>query len=87
MRSFQNRKNAARQFGISAVEYLPAYTSARVHLAEILLDRGDLDRGEALLGPVIASGDPEVQFKLAQVLSAQGKSDEADAQRKVARST
>jgi tetratricopeptide (TPR) repeat protein len=70
-----------------AVEYLPAYTTARVHLAEILIDSGDLAAAEAWLLPVIASGDPEVQWKLAEVLAGQNKLDEADIQRNAARST
>jgi tetratricopeptide (TPR) repeat protein len=69
-----------------AVAYLPAYTHARVHLAEIHLGAGDLETAEALLLPVVASGDPEVRWRLAQVLAAQARSEEAKLQRDQAQS-
>jgi FimV-like protein len=56
-----------------AVGYLPSFISARVHLSEIYLDDGDLEGAEALLAPVVASGDPEVNWRLSQVLEAQSK--------------
>ena len=70
-----------------AVEYLPVYTHARVHLAEIHLRAEELGAAEALLRPVIASGDPEVRWRLAQALVAQGRAAEAALQRDAARST
>jgi FimV-like protein len=69
-----------------AVQYLSAYTGARVHLAEIYLDDGDMEGAEALLAPVVASGDPEVKWRLSQVMYGQGRFDEAEAQRNAARS-
>jgi hypothetical protein len=69
-----------------AVGYLPSYINARVHLSEIYLDDGDLKRAEALLAPVVASGDPEVNWRLSEVLEAQSKRVEADVQRNAARS-
>ncbi len=68
-----------------AVEYLPVYTHARVHLAEIHLDAEELEAAEALLLPVIASGDPEVRWRLAQVRAAQERTGEAALQRDAAR--
>jgi tetratricopeptide (TPR) repeat protein len=69
-----------------ALGYLPSYISARVHLSEIFLDDGDLEGAEALLAPVVASGDPEVNWRLSEVLEAQSKRVEADLQRNAARS-
>jgi tetratricopeptide (TPR) repeat protein len=67
-----------------ALAYLPAYTHARVHLAEICLTAGELARAEALLRPVLESGDPEVKWRLAEALAAQGRGDEADREREAA---
>jgi len=69
-----------------AVVYLPSYVGARVHLSEIYLDDGDLEGAEALLVPVVASGDPEVNWRLSQVMEAQSKHVEAELQRNAARS-
>jgi tetratricopeptide (TPR) repeat protein len=69
-----------------AVGYLPAYISARVHLSEIYFDDGDLKGAEALLAPVFASGDPEVNWRLSEVLEAQSKHVEAEQQLNAARS-
>lgn len=60
-----------------ALDYLPAYTHARVHLAEIYADAGELDDALALLQPVEASADPEMGWRLSQVLAAQGQSAQA----------
>ena len=75
---------AARWYG-QALAYLPAYTPARVHLAEIRLDAGELAKAEALLRPVMESGDPEVKWRLAEVLKSQGRGAEADREREAAR--
>lgn len=62
-----------------AIAYLPAYTHARVHLAEILTSGGDPEAAEAILRPVMTSGDPEVPWRMANALFAQGRSLEAEA--------
>ena len=41
-----------------------------MHLAEIYLDSGRYDDAEALLIPVVSSGDPEVLWRLADVSAA-----------------
>lgn len=69
-----------------ALEYLPRYVKARVHLAEIYLCCGRSLDAEALLIPAIASGDPEVCWRLADVMYARGRSAEAEAQIQAARS-
>ena len=51
-----------------------------MHLAEIYSSDGRLSEAEALLRRVIAIGDPEVDWRLADVLAAQGEFDEAEAQ-------
>src|SRR5262249_41811995 len=68
-----------------AIDVLPSYVKARVHLAEIYLSEGRLRDAEALLRPIVAIGDPEVNWRLADVLSAQGKFDDAEVQMESAR--
>ena len=55
-----------------AIEYVPGYVKARVHLSEIYLDDQRIRDAEALLIPAMASGDPEVDWRLADVMIAQG---------------
>lgn len=69
-----------------AIEYLPAYVKARVHLAEIYLRSGQLADAEALLLPVASTGDPEVSWRLADVLKASGRDAESEAHMRAARS-
>jgi tetratricopeptide (TPR) repeat protein len=69
-----------------AVEYLPAYVKARVHLSEIYLEEGRVDDAEALLLPAIPSGDPEVSWRLADVMLVADRFAEAQTQMQSARS-
>jgi hypothetical protein len=68
-----------------AIAYLPAYVKARVHLAEIYASHGQIGNAEALLLPALTSRDPEVRWRLADVLSAQQRFEEAETQLDVAR--
>ena len=76
----------AAQWYRKAIDYVPSYTKARVHLAEIYSSCGRLEKAEALLAPVIASSDPEVRWRIADVLRAKGKAAEAEVHLQVARS-
>ena len=69
-----------------AVECLPKYAKACVHLAEIYASSGRPGDAEALLIPAVATGDPEVYWRLADVLAAQGRVREAHIQMQAARS-
>jgi tetratricopeptide (TPR) repeat protein len=69
-----------------AIEYLPRYVKARVHLAEIYSRCGRAADAHALLTPAIASGEPEVCWRLADVMNATGRFADAEAQMQVARS-
>jgi tetratricopeptide (TPR) repeat protein len=69
-----------------ALEYVPQYVKARVHLAEICADEGRLAQAEALLVPALVSGDPEASWRLADVLALQGDPDAAATQLEAARS-
>ena len=62
----------------AAIGCLPSYTKARVHLAEIYSSSGRASDAEALLIPAISSGDPEVRWRLADVLASQKRYAEAD---------
>lgn len=57
----------AAQWYRSAIDYLPCYVKARVHLSETCLDEGDPAAARALLEPALSSGDPEVHWRLADV--------------------
>jgi len=61
-----------------AIEYLPSYVKARVHLAEIYLRCGRAGDAEVLLVPAISSGDPEVRWRLADVMLATGRLADAE---------
>jgi tetratricopeptide (TPR) repeat protein len=69
----------------SAIVYLPAYVKARVHLAEIYASQGQTRDAEALLVPALSSRDPEVRWRLADVLIAQGRLEEGERQLDAAR--
>jgi hypothetical protein len=51
-----------------AIAYLPGYVKARVHLAEIYASQDQTGDAEALLVPALSSRDPEVRWRLADVL-------------------
>ena len=69
-----------------AVAYLPGYVKARVHLAEIYASQNKTGDAETLLRPALSSGDPEVRWRLADVLIAQDRFEEAETQLDAARS-
>lgn len=70
----------------SAIEYVPSYVKARVHLAEIHLDSGQTHAAEALLTPAVSCGDPEVHWRLAEVMAADARFAEAETHMRAARS-
>src|SRR6185436_19393695 len=63
-----------------ALVYLPGYVKARVHLAEICAAQNRAGEAEALLLPALSSRDPEVEWRLADVLTAQARAREAETQ-------
>jgi tetratricopeptide (TPR) repeat protein len=69
-----------------AIAVLPMYTQARVHLAEICSAKKKFSEAEALLRPVEAIGDPEVVWRLADALAAQGKFEHSELCMKAAHS-
>ena len=60
-----------------ALAYLPGYTHASVHLAEIYLAAGNHTQAQALLHLSLKSGDPEVFWRLEQIQQAEGNDQEA----------
>jgi tetratricopeptide (TPR) repeat protein len=78
--------NRAAQWYRKAIEYLPCYVTARVHLAEIYAHCGRIGDAEALLSPAASSGDPEVHWRLADVMRAMGRFAGAEVQMEAARS-
>jgi tetratricopeptide (TPR) repeat protein len=62
-----------------AIAYLPGYVKARVHLAEIYTGQDHTGDAEALLLPALGSGDPEVSWRLAELLIAQERLEDAEA--------
>lgn len=69
-----------------ALGYLPRYVKARVHLAEICASQDQTCEAEALLLPALSSRDPEVNWRLADALIAQGRFEAAERQLEAARS-
>src|SRR5262249_27839838 len=69
-----------------AIAILPMYAKARVHLAEICSAEGNFSAAEELLRRVLAIGDPEVDWRLADVLAAQEKFEESEEHMKAAHS-
>jgi tetratricopeptide (TPR) repeat protein len=76
----------AKHWYLQAIAVLPTYTKACVHLAEIYSSEGRLYEAEELLRRVIACGDPEVDWRLADVTAALGRPDESKAHMQTARS-
>ena len=68
-----------------AIAYLPGYVKARVHLAEIYASQDEAGAAETLLRPALSSRDPEVRWRLADVLVAQGRVEEAKTELDAAR--
>ncbi len=68
-----------------AIGHLPGYVKARVHLAEIYASQDETDDAETLLRPALSSRDPEVRWRLADVLFAQERFEEAEIQLDAAR--
>jgi tetratricopeptide (TPR) repeat protein len=69
-----------------AIAGLPCHVRARVHLAEICSATGRASDAEATLRPAVPSGDPEALWRLADVLNAEGRFDEAASHLEAARS-
>jgi len=76
----------AEHWDRKAIASLPCYVRARVHLAEIFSATGRAGDAEATLRAALASGDPEVSWRLADVLDAEGRVDEAASHLEAARS-
>lgn len=65
----------ARRHFERAVEILPAYVTARVHLAELVAAQDGPDAAFALLEPALDSQDPEPAARLAEFAAAAGRDD------------
>lgn len=82
----ETQPSRASQWYRKAIEYVPGYVKARVHLAEIYLRDEKVEDAEALLIPARSSGDPEVDWRLADVMAAKGNFPEGEAHLQAARS-
>ncbi len=76
----------AAQWYRKAIAYVPSYVKARVHLSEIYLGYGRAEDAKALLVPSVSSGDPEVHWRLADVMVEMGNLSDAELQMRAARS-
>lgn len=72
-------RRAARWYS-QAIETLPSYVKARVHLAELRAGEGQFPAAEALLLRALSRSDPEVRWRLADVMAATGRRAEAHMQ-------
>jgi tetratricopeptide (TPR) repeat protein len=77
--------NLAGHWYLRAIAYLPGYVRTRVRLAEIYASQGQTGDAEVLLLPALSSRDPEVRWRLADVLIAQERFEEAEIQFDAAR--
>jgi tetratricopeptide (TPR) repeat protein len=68
-----------------AIAYVPRYVRARVHLAEVYMSENRTKEAEDLLWPALSSDDPECRWRLADVLAAQERFEEAEHQLDAAR--
>jgi tetratricopeptide (TPR) repeat protein len=75
----------AAQWYQKAIGYVPKYAKARLHLAEIYSRNGQLDEALALLIPAVDSADPEISWRLSEVMAHQGKFADAEARMRTAR--
>jgi tetratricopeptide (TPR) repeat protein len=82
----ETQSSWAAQWYRKAIEYLPCYVKARVHLAEIYSRCGRAGDAEGLLIPAVSSGDPEVCWRLADMMVATGRLADAEVQMEAARS-
>jgi tetratricopeptide (TPR) repeat protein len=70
----------AAQWYEKAIEFLPCYVKARVHLAEMYTGCGRTHDAEALLTATVSGSDPEVPWRLADMMNASGRTAEAAGQ-------
>ncbi len=62
-----NDKDLASYWYKKAIAYIPKYTKARVHLAEIYTASGRNELALQILQPALASTDPEVSWKISDI--------------------
>jgi hypothetical protein len=79
------RRGTAALWYRRAIDYVPRYAKARVHLAEIDAGRHHVYEAETLLLAALPSCDPEVAWRLGDVLIAQGRFEEGEARLEAAR--
>lgn len=78
--------DVAAQWYRTAIDYLPCYVKARVHLAEIYLHHGQSEDAGNLLRPAMVSGDPEVYWRLAEAAEATANAADVETFMEAARS-
>jgi tetratricopeptide (TPR) repeat protein len=72
----QNLKKAQSYYE-RAVELIPTYSSAVVHLSEIYIQQKQYKRALEILKPIASNGDPEVPATLSEIYSLLGNEKEA----------
>jgi tetratricopeptide (TPR) repeat protein len=81
----ETQASRAAEWYRKAIAFVPCYVKARVHLAEIYLRDERAEHAEALLIPVVSNGDPEVSWRLADLMVAKEKFAEGEAHLEAAR--
>ena len=76
----EDQSSRAENWYQKAIEYLPCYVKARVHLSEVYLRYGRAKEAETLLLATIPSGDPEVHWRIADVTAKMGRFADAEVQ-------
>jgi tetratricopeptide (TPR) repeat protein len=82
----QPQKDQAAECYRRALKYLPGFTNPRVHLAEVYMSCERADEAETLLIPAVSSRNPEVHWRLADLMGSRGRTTDAEAQMEAARS-
>lgn len=60
-------KDLASSWYAKALAYIPKYTKARIHQAEIYMDSGKNELALRTLQPALASTDPEVSWRISEI--------------------
>jgi len=69
----ETQPSRAEKWYRKAIDYVPDYVKARVHVSEIYLEQKMIGDAEAILTPALAFGDPQVDWRFSEVMIAQGK--------------
>ncbi|WP_353432989.1 hypothetical protein [Polynucleobacter sp. MWH-UH23A] len=68
-----SNKDLASSWYAKAISYMPKYTKARLHQAEIYMASGKNDLALKILQPALGSTDPEVSWRISEIYAAKNQ--------------